>query len=488
MHNRASNPPAQPDDVPFESGAFESVLEDRTGHRAASLQQLLLMVVVMIVAILLLASGFDGDLFLFFVGALMIFALAAITVAVPWRRVPHAWLALVPLLDIVAIGIIRAATPGTGAGLMWVFPIIWLASGFGVAGSLCGLVLATGGYVVSNVADPRNVMTFSVFLLPIVLAVVAASALLTSRRARAQRHLLKRQATLLSRALERARGHEQSLAEVLDAVQFGVLRMDRDGRTVFANDAHTRLLGAAAGQLLDADGVTPLPADAAPLARARRGEAFQDVRVWLRTPTGERRAVDISARRLRDADGSDAGAVLVSQDVGDDATLGGDAGSPERTSPSRCDAGAVVREAVGARAGTGLPRGLSLDTSRVAATPAQADARRLRQVIDTVLDNALRASRDGGRIALATASRDSTAMIFVQDTGLGLTDEELTTVFDPSSGDSGGGHTDAPTDAAGLARSRDIMRRMGGDITVSSALGGGSTFVLSLPAAEKVPE
>src|SRR5688572_31089732 len=65
--------------------------------------------------------------------------------------------------------------------------------------------------------------------------------------------------------------------------------------------------------LFRSDGSSPLPPDELPLERARRGEAFDDQVVWFGVEPGPRRALTITARRLTDPDGADAGAVVVSR-------------------------------------------------------------------------------------------------------------------------------------------------------------------------------
>jgi len=75
--------------------------------------------------------------------------------------------------------------------------------------------------------------------------------------------------------------------------------------------------------------------------------------------------------------------------------------------------------------------------------------------------------------------------VHLSDTGRGIPADQLATVFDPfvqvgrrlSSGDQGVG--------LGLSISRDLARGMGGDLTVISALGVGSTFTLTLKRASR---
>jgi len=159
-------------------------------------------------------------------------------------------------------------------------------------------------------------------LFPLVIVAVAATSHLNARRSDAQRMLLAKQSALLASVLARTRRQEQVVTEVLDAVDFGVVRMGTSGGVAVTNEAHGKLLQ---GFELDPDGIevpafrddgtSPLPPDEFPLERARRGEAFDDQVVWFGAEPGPRRALTITARRLIDPDGGDAGAVVVSRDV-----------------------------------------------------------------------------------------------------------------------------------------------------------------------------
>ena len=71
----------------------------------------------------------------------------------------------------------------------------------------------------------------------------------------------------------------------------------------------------------------------------------------------------------------------------------------------------------------------------------------------------------------------------VADTGIGISPEQLVRVFEPFvQVDAKLTRTREGT-GLGLAISRDLARGMGGDLTAESALGVGSTFVLTLPKA-----
>jgi signal transduction histidine kinase len=294
---------------------------DRTRGRTATLNQLLLAAVVFVLGVLVAIGPFGGEPVLFFLGVVIVVVVTAATLAIPWNRLRYGWVALIPVIDIIAITLMQVAAPDTVLGLLWIFPTTWLAGGFGLQG-LTGVIVAVAGIVTILTALSATEVTYRTFLLPLVLFAVAATSHLNARRSDAQRMLLAKQSHLLRSVLERSRRQEQVVTEVLDAVDFGVVRITPDGRVAVRNDAHGRLQQGlepddeqAEVPAFRDDGTAPLPPDELPLERARRGEAFDDQVVWFGVEPGPRRALTITARRITDPDGGDAGAVVVSRDV-----------------------------------------------------------------------------------------------------------------------------------------------------------------------------
>ena len=115
----------------------------------------------------------------------------------------------------------------------------------------------------------------------------------------------------------------------------------------------------------------------------------------------------------------------------------------------------------------------------------QADAEKLRQIMLNLLSNAIRHTPPEGNITLTAALAGASLVgITISDTGGGIADDALERIFEPfvqldrtlTSLHEGLG--------LGLSISRDLARGMGGDLTVSSRIGEGSQFTLSLPRAE----
>ncbi|MFN7146252.1 MAG: ATP-binding protein, partial [Myxococcota bacterium] len=117
-----------------------------------------------------------------------------------------------------------------------------------------------------------------------------------------------------------------------------------------------------------------------------------------------------------------------------------------------------------------------------------ADAIRLRQVLYNLLSNAIKFTRAGGRVRFAAWEAGDQLHLAVSDTGVGIRREDLPRLFrefDQLETDLG---NKPEGTGLGLALSRRLVQLLGGRIAVSSELGVGSTFTVSLPLQDLVGE
>jgi len=109
--------------------------------------------------------------------------------------------------------------------------------------------------------------------------------------------------------------------------------------------------------------------------------------------------------------------------------------------------------------------------------PVRCDAQQLKQVFLNLLLNALQAVGDYGVIRLVTEAQGAFVQIRVEDDGCGIPEQQIEQIFDPF-------FTTRRTGTAaglGLAHCYQIIRHHGGEITVQSRVGAGTTFCVRLP-------
>jgi PAS domain S-box-containing protein len=120
-----------------------------------------------------------------------------------------------------------------------------------------------------------------------------------------------------------------------------------------------------------------------------------------------------------------------------------------------------------------------LDVACAAAT-VSIDRDKVEQIMLNLLSNAVKFT-DHGRIDVRCEVDDRTIRIEVRDTGRGIAPALRDAIFEPFTQADGSLTRPADGTGLGLSISRQLARGMGGDITVDSALGEGSTFTVVLP-------
>jgi signal transduction histidine kinase len=133
---------------------------------------------------------------------------------------------------------------------------------------------------------------------------------------------------------------------------------------------------------------------------------------------------------------------------------------------------------------TAAARGVRYEcTPPAGALVVRADRDRLEQVLLNLLGNAVKFTAPGGTVSVRAERRGDTAAILVHDTGRGIPDAQLERIFEPFVQVEQGLTRTAEGTGLGLAISRRLARAMDGDIVVTSVLGDGSTFTVTLPLA-----
>ncbi len=141
----------------------------------------------------------------------------------------------------------------------------------------------------------------------------------------------------------------------------------------------------------------------------------------------------------------------------------------------------VLREAQAGIRSLALERGLTVQVDAFADLQrVEADRRALRSIFDNLLTNAVRNTAAGGEIFLTAMESKQMVHFSVRDTGRGIEPERLKTIFGRFSSESSDGT------GLGLALVRRLVEAQGGQISVESRMGVGTTFTFTLPAAALV--
>lgn len=127
----------------------------------------------------------------------------------------------------------------------------------------------------------------------------------------------------------------------------------------------------------------------------------------------------------------------------------------------------------------GIHYDLKLTLGRV--QPVLAEASSLREVLLNLVNNALDAMPEGGKLSLQTTCKDNKVLVFVSDTGTGIPENVQERIFEPfftTKGERGNG--------LGLSIAADIIQRHRGKIYVDSIPNKGSIFMIELPVSGRI--
>jgi signal transduction histidine kinase len=155
----------------------------------------------------------------------------------------------------------------------------------------------------------------------------------------------------------------------------------------------------------------------------------------------------------------------------------------EELKPQPTDLTAIARDVIDVLAGRADQAGVELAIDGPAA-PVRGDARRLKEALINLVANAIEATPHGGRVVLRVGSTGTGAVtLAVEDTGRGIAPEDLerlgTSFFTTRANGTG----------LGVVLAQGVITQHGGTLAYESAVGQGTTALISLPAAaEPAPE
>lgn len=140
----------------------------------------------------------------------------------------------------------------------------------------------------------------------------------------------------------------------------------------------------------------------------------------------------------------------------------------------------LAAEAVRFMADTAARRAIRLEAVSDGDVEAFADPNAVRQIALNLISNALKFSPEGGEVQVLTTASPSGALLAVSDSGVGITEEELTRLSHAfQQGEAGRQHKGA---GLGLSVVRAFAEMHGGRLDIESRVGGGSTIAVFFPA------
>jgi signal transduction histidine kinase len=114
-------------------------------------------------------------------------------------------------------------------------------------------------------------------------------------------------------------------------------------------------------------------------------------------------------------------------------------------------------------------------------SPARQDPLKLRQILSNLLSNAVKFTPEGGRVQLRAEVDGPDLVLTVTDTGVGIAPEDQELVFEKFRQAASPMTREYEGTGLGLSIVRELSKLLGGDVTLKSEVGRGSTFTVRVP-------
>jgi two-component system phosphate regulon sensor histidine kinase PhoR len=314
--------------MPSRSSLVSEIQQLLTGEQAdpRAAQGIFLLPVIME---LLLRVGIGAGYDAYFIVATLIVAIATVgAVLIGLDRLSHRWTIVLPVLDIVALGIYRFSEP-TAIAVAVVFPSIWLGLQYGRKGVIITTVAVAATFVLPTLfllgltlMDALSRISQMTLMAVICSAAVAFVADLWKTQYEQARNTTARLELAMADVIEQRR----LTRTIVNGVDVGLVALDAEGAYDSTNPRHEEFMAMAypeghrgmAGQegfVYAADGVTLLTREEMPTTKAVQGESFRDYLIWVGESPADRRALAVSSSPYFRNNGEFGGAVLAYHDI-----------------------------------------------------------------------------------------------------------------------------------------------------------------------------
>jgi two-component system phosphate regulon sensor histidine kinase PhoR len=192
-------------------------------------------------------------------------------------------------------------------------------------------------------------------------------------------------------------------------------------------------------------------------------------------------SIDAETRRMIDVAYANSERLLVI--VTDLLRAASDADKQLAMSFTSSDVAQIARDSVEAHQVLAEEREVELVVEGVETALATVDPMRMRQVLDNLITNAIKYNREWGSVTVDIAVEPDAAGVIVEvrDTGQGIPDADLPRIFDRFYRTNSAKTSTTVGTGLGLSITREIIHRHGGHLTVTSELGIGTTFRVTVP-------
>jgi len=146
-----------------------------------------------------------------------------------------------------------------------------------------------------------------------------------------------------------------------------------------------------------------------------------------------------------------------------------------------CSTNEIISEAISLLKPVAETKEINLDEKSVMNATVLADKNMMKTVMRNLISNALKFTPRGGKISVWASESEKDTQLFVEDTGLGISPENMDKLFDKNKSFTTAGTESEKGSGLGLKLIYDFVKMHDGEIEVDSEMGKGTKFTVCLP-------
>lgn len=149
--------------------------------------------------------------------------------------------------------------------------------------------------------------------------------------------------------------------------------------------------------------------------------------------------------------------------------------------PERVDLHGLIQDSIESLLNVAMTKNITLNNTIAKSIDIKVDINTMKIVINNLVSNAIKFTPTNGEISINALQKDKSIEIYIADSGVGMTPEQIEKLFKIDKSQSTLGTNKEKGTGLGLILCKEFVEKNGGKISVESEKGNGSKFVISLP-------
>ncbi|HOX40652.1 MAG TPA: GAF domain-containing protein [bacterium] len=154
--------------------------------------------------------------------------------------------------------------------------------------------------------------------------------------------------------------------------------------------------------------------------------------------------------------------------------------------PKNFDINELIEESIESLKSKAASKRVAFDFDKSKHVYVYADREKSKHIVDNILDNAIKYTKERGKVSISVKDSGHNVLLKIEDTGVGIPQDALATIFDRFTRINNPLSIQAGGTGLGLYIAKSLIERQGGKIWAESTINKGSTFYITMPSPTSI--